>query len=314
MNHGDTTYGYQQNDDKMINVTAKNYPEVYLVGMPKAGTTALFQILSQSKSIFQSTVKEPNYFTPNLNINHQIKNENDYLDLYKLGVSNGQKCIDASVSYCHEIDALKGIKKCRPDAKVILVIRKPSAQVVSQYQQMLYSGYEEIQKFDDAWTDRISNGPPITGVYKNIRDYPRSGSIPTVLKKVQSVFEPNNIAVVVFEELIKNPEQTIEQLCSFLDIDQFKFSIDPTNEAKYPRWVLLHKIILGNGVLFRIAKTVLSKIPFLNTKKLATMYFSKMVKKEKVRVSEKTYKMLDTYFADDQKRVEEILNRKIELW
>jgi len=48
----------------MENNGKERWPNFFIVGTAKAGTTSLYSYLKQVPGIFMSTEKEPNYFNP----------------------------------------------------------------------------------------------------------------------------------------------------------------------------------------------------------------------------------------------------------
>ena len=53
--------------------TKKHYPNLFIVGTQKAGTTTLHGLLSKQQEIFMSELKEPHYFANNYK---KIKQDN----------------------------------------------------------------------------------------------------------------------------------------------------------------------------------------------------------------------------------------------
>jgi len=62
------------------------WPNFFIVGAPKAGTTSLHNYLKEIPQIFMSPIKEPHYFAQNHlpdNLPQKIiSNTNEYLDLF----------------------------------------------------------------------------------------------------------------------------------------------------------------------------------------------------------------------------------------
>ncbi len=111
------------------------FPDFYLVGHPKCGTTALYVMLRQHPEIFMSARKEPRYFAIDRRSvlvrededhgRHQRLTEEGYLDLYA-GAAEGQKTGDASPNYLVSVEAAGAIAAARPDAKIVAIFREPA--------------------------------------------------------------------------------------------------------------------------------------------------------------------------------------------
>ena len=61
-----------------------NKPNLFIVGMPKCGTTSLYNSLRQHPDIFMSAFKEPHYFGKDLTRlnNLYFQKEEEYLKLF----------------------------------------------------------------------------------------------------------------------------------------------------------------------------------------------------------------------------------------
>ena len=109
-------------------ILLERWPNFFIVGAPKAGTSSLYAYLNEIPGIFMSPKKEPNYFSENTIPNdHPIKPIRDkkkYLELFK-GVK-GEKIIgEASTSYLADPEAPKLIHEACPDAKILISLRDP---------------------------------------------------------------------------------------------------------------------------------------------------------------------------------------------
>jgi len=64
----------------------KIWPNLFIVGAQKAGTTSLYEYLKEIPGVFMSPIKEPHFFS-HASIKNPwqtpINNEKDYLNLFK---------------------------------------------------------------------------------------------------------------------------------------------------------------------------------------------------------------------------------------
>lgn len=290
-------------------------PKFYLIGLPKAGTTSVYEMLAQSPQIFDCAVKEPNYFLPDGISPSRICDPDHYQALYHRGNILGQYGLDASVAYSHSTEALKAIMEARPDARFLVILRNPETLAVSQFQQMKYSEYETCETFSEAWQDRISHGAPSDGPYSAIRDYPRSAAVGDILERIKSVVPEQQLMVLIFEELKADTDAALARITSFLGIEPFDATPVHTNSAKEPMFRKLHRQILKQGPLFRATRTMLRAVPFLDTRTLSRFYFEKMVRKPSAQlVSEKLADDLRKFFSPQIRKTEALLGRPIPAW
>jgi hypothetical protein len=111
------------------------YPNFFIVGAPKCGTTSLHYWLSQHPEIFMSEPKEPGYFCTDLheeadNFNNDKKehfkyrNKDDYLKIFE-NHKNKKIIGESSVRYFHSNQAPINIKNRTIKPKIIISIRNP---------------------------------------------------------------------------------------------------------------------------------------------------------------------------------------------
>jgi len=98
-------------------------PDLFIVGAPRSGTTALYEYLRSHPDIFMCTPKEPNYFSFDMNRPRAANTEEEYLRLFK----NAHEKVagEASVWYLYSKVAIAEIMRFNPDAKIIAMVRSP---------------------------------------------------------------------------------------------------------------------------------------------------------------------------------------------
>lgn len=100
-----------------------------VAGMPRGGTTFLYQNLGKHPSVFMPFRKESNYFC--------LKNDKGlkwFLGLYE-GMRENQVGFDIAPAYFLSKDAIKRMKEFNPELKVILSLRDPVEFALSMYTQ-----------------------------------------------------------------------------------------------------------------------------------------------------------------------------------
>lgn len=108
------------------------YPDFFIIGAMKCGTTTLASQLSQQSGIFMSDPKEPNFFSDPV---AYAKKRDWYFALFDQA-SDGQICGEASTHYTKLPDwpdTTIRIKNDVENPKFIYVIRNPVDRLVSHY-------------------------------------------------------------------------------------------------------------------------------------------------------------------------------------
>lgn len=77
----------------------EKWPNFFIVGAPRCGTTSLYEYLKQTPGIYMSTVKEPHYFSqsidPALLYRTPIRDKKKYLALFQKATN--EKAIGSQV-------------------------------------------------------------------------------------------------------------------------------------------------------------------------------------------------------------------------
>ncbi|MBN2328224.1 MAG: sulfotransferase, partial [Candidatus Omnitrophica bacterium] len=128
-------------------------PNFFIVGAPKCGTTALATYLSEHPQVYFSKPKEIHYFSTDFYDFGFKGTVNDYLANYFSKSINKQhlRIGEGSTWYLYSEKALENIFKFNKESKIIVMIRKPSDMVYSLHSQLLFSGFENISDFYEAW-------------------------------------------------------------------------------------------------------------------------------------------------------------------
>lgn len=194
-------------------------PSFFIVGAPKAGTTAIHAFLELHPQVVMSIDKEPNFFSWQ-EIESQklyyrkenIKNETDYRSIFpeKTGA-----CIagEASVSYLYYPQCAERIFRFNPDAKIIISLREPVARALSHYLMDFSLGLVKYTP-EEIWNN--GKGHPDTGLY--FQQYFEISDYLPQIKQYLKVFPRNQIHFILHEELITNRDQVISEMCRFLSI------------------------------------------------------------------------------------------------
>jgi len=131
-----------------------NYPNLLVIGVPKAGTTSLYKYLQQSNKVFFPELKEPHFFANrmvNKRIPKCIDRWDDYIALFSQ--ANCAEVIgEASVFYFYyDYHVIAEIKKyLGSDIRIILLLRNPVERAFSAYKYALALNKDENQCFSNA--------------------------------------------------------------------------------------------------------------------------------------------------------------------
>jgi hypothetical protein len=246
-------------------------PNLFIIGAMKSGTTSLHNILSTHPKIFMAPVKEPDYFLKSKCFDQE---KQQYLKLFA-GASDELYVGESSTAYSklpYFNGVAKRINNYSPKAKIIYLVRDPFERILSQYKHMVRYHFESrplSQVVSMPYDDHLTNSY-LTNSYYAYQ-----------LKPYIDLFGFDSIYVATFESFINCPEVFVENLLSWLGIDN---SFIPPNLGKiyHPSLDKLYtfdKNRLIGSLGLRIIRERITKKPlagFLN-KWVKTLFSTKLV-------------------------------------
>lgn len=290
-----------------------NKPDFFIAGAAKAGTTSLYEYLKQHPQVYFSPVKEPNYFSSDIDVNEfsstyrqntfldveayfsdeplkplqltYIRKKEHYLKLFE-GRTDEKMAGEASTSYLVSEVAAKNIYQFNPGAKIIVVLRNPVARAYSHYLMALRYGHTKLS-FREAIEKDMNAKSKGIGKSEMFIEF---GLYATQLKRYYRVFPEKQIKVILFEDLVNNTGAALKDIQRFLSLDEATLNTTQThNEAKIPRFPLLNKLLVESGLKNILKSTLKGKV----LEKLKSSMFDS-VKDEKINESDKQF-LLNIY-------------------
>lgn len=212
------------NHSNFHKLAGKGLPNLFLVGAPKCGTTALHSYLVAHPSIASSARKEFNYF----NIDHTasypyaVRDEVQYKSFFEKSTADYK--IDASPWYLFSEVAASNIKLCVPQAKIIIMLRRPWDMLYSLHSQRLFSGNEDISSFSaalDAETARARGEriPRICQVPEGLQ-YRKVGLYAQQVERYIEAFGRDNVHIIKYDDFSADPRSEFLRVTRFLSIQE----------------------------------------------------------------------------------------------
>lgn len=308
-------------------------------GMAKCGTTTLHDILSQHTHIcLPSPIKEPlwlNYYDTCTN-----KGVDWYAEHY-YGIS--KECPQKDNVLYGEINPSFGVTSARrlheffAGCKIIFLFRDPVERLWSHFnmnfrkysvmqsssaEKMLHACESSAQAFSlfcNENFERIGNRIKYTGGFNHVLS--RFGYA-FYCKTYLRFFEKEHIKVILFEDFIKNPKEVCEDLFEFLEVvggDKIDYSIK-SNEGKYNTVSEKEHKLLVDLERQRVESMVNGTVEEMRQIRRKIGLANKRINSSapntiKERLSQECAEMLQEYFSDDKKYIEEYLQRDLsDIW
>jgi hypothetical protein len=210
--------------------TPRTAPDFYIVGHPKSGTTALYEMLRRHPQIYMPELKEPWFFAEDMRPRFQPPRSasppetlDEYISLFD-DAAPGQRTGEASSSYLWSTSAAERIAAQRPDARIIAILREPASFLRSLHMQLLRTHVESKQQLREAIAlesarregkkiPRRSHRPQLL-LYSNHVRYVEH------LRRYHEAFPPEQVLVLIYDDFRSDNEATVRKVCSFLGVDE----------------------------------------------------------------------------------------------
>ncbi|WP_375772020.1 sulfotransferase [Archangium gephyra] len=222
-------------------------PNFFIVGAPRCATTSVYTYLKQHPDIFLSLLKEPIFFGSDLTRQPlAISGEEAYLGLFA-GAGEARVVGEGSVFYLMSERAAEEIRAYSPEARILIMLRDPVEMMQSLHALYLRSGNEELADFEqalEAESARARGQRLPAGVYfPEGLQYRSIARFAEPVERFLRVFGKERVRVLVFEDLLKNPQAEMRGLLEFLQVDaDFPVELDLEKAAQRIRTVVLRQM------------------------------------------------------------------------
>lgn len=200
------------------------FPDFFIVGAPRCGTTALGRYLARNPQIGFSRPKESHYFARIQGRPTESELQRDYLERHFAHCTERHRVMgEGSVSYLHLPEALRTILHFNPQARFIAMVRNPLTMLTSYHQRMLFLLQEDEQDFATAWKleplrARRENLPPRCLDYRLLL-YSDVAKLGFQVNRLFEIAGRDRAHVIVFDDLIADPLPVYQKVVQFLGAD-----------------------------------------------------------------------------------------------
>lgn len=247
-------------------------PNLFIVGQPKSGTTALHQFLGQHPEIFMSSIKEPHFFCSDFHLESDrfygkqrffdFRNESAYLQLF--AKAEGVKIAgESSTNYLYSQVTAEKIHNFNADAKIIIILREPAKFLYSLHSHYVKFTEEKEPDFLTALaleTERKqekSTSPRVTS--PSYLYYSQRVEYYQQVKRYCDRFNSDQIKVVIFEEFKSENDRIYREILDFLDVDSsFTPEYGSVNVNKEVKFQAINNLV-NNPIVKNISKNLLSQ-------------------------------------------------------
>jgi Sulfotransferase family len=217
-------------------------PDFFIVGHPKSGTTALYEMLRSHPGVYMPDLKEPWYLAEDMRARFQParsgavpKTLEDYVALFAEAPPDSLVG-EASSSYLFSHRAAARIAELRPDARAIAILREPASFLRSLHGQMLRDHIETERSLDRALAleDERRAG----------RRLPRRSHLPQMLlysdhvryveqlRRYRDALGDERLLVLIYDDFRADNAGTLEAVQRFLGLEPAELELREANRSE----------------------------------------------------------------------------------
>jgi Sulfotransferase domain len=236
-------------------------PDFFVVGHPKSGTTALYEMLRRHPQIYMPDGKEPWFFATELHERTPPRPEGtpatlaEYRALFAAARPE-QHVGEASALYLWSRTAARRIAEVQPAARIVAILREPAGFLRSLHLQFVQTYIEteaDLGKAIALEEDRRRGRRiprrtywPQTLLYSDHVRYVEQ------LRRCHEVFSPEQVLVLIYDDFRRSNEATVRTVLRFLGVDDAQpiaaVEANPTVRARSQRLnELFHAVSVGRG-------------------------------------------------------------------
>jgi hypothetical protein len=208
------------------------YPNFFILGAAKSGTTSLHYYLSECQGVLVSNPKEPYFFEAQ----HQLGAAH-YFNKY-FGGWNGERAVgEARHRNLYQPHVPRRIHRYNPDARLIVILRNPVERAISHWWHWYSVGAEKLslqaaltadlrriqddaqRPADHPWQEHYVQALN-AGREAKLRTYLDSGYYMRQMERYIELFGAERVHTILFDDLVADPALALASTLRFLGLDE----------------------------------------------------------------------------------------------
>jgi len=203
---------------------SSRFPDFFLVGAPRCGTTALSMYLTRNPQVCFARPKEPHYFAKVSNIPSDDELKREYLEPHFGHCTKEHRSLgEGSVSYLYAPGAIDRILHFNPNAKFIVQLRNPIKMLPSYHLRMQFLLQEDEADFGTAWklesARKTGESIPKHCLEPRLLYYSEVAKFGAQIEQLFNVAGREQTHVIVFDDFVSDTLGVYRRVLDFLNID-----------------------------------------------------------------------------------------------
>ena len=234
-------------------------PNLFIVGAPRCGTSAMFRLLAQHPDISVSYPKETYYFCVDFHeesdrhsghgMRFPIRSEPQYFALF----SDLSRPIvaEATPAYLYSRVAASRIYAFNPEARILAIVRDPVVMLQSLHAKMVSHGQENLGDFRtaiEAEPERRAGKQLPAGLFwPSALYYSEWVKFGEQIERYRQTFPASQVKTVLYDDFQRDNLATYAEVVSFLGLGAFRPECRRRNENQLPQSTLLSRALARSG-------------------------------------------------------------------
>lgn len=200
----------------------KRKPNLFVIGLPRSGTSSMHAYLGEHPRIFMSDPKETNYFAVKTHPSYvAARTEAEFLDIFAGATEEHLVLGETSNRYSLARESLERVRDFNPRAKIMLLVRNP-IEAAQSLHSLLTSSAEEVEDLATAWDlmSRRAEGRSLPNPCWEpfMLQYASVVTAADKLALAWDVFGREAVKVVIFDDLKADTRAVYLDVLDFLDV------------------------------------------------------------------------------------------------
>lgn len=293
--------------------TTNGLPNLFILGVPKSGTTSLFRYLQKSQEVFGPTVKEPSFFSNTRDFETGL---DTYLKLFRK--ANHKVSMEATSCHFYGADVLAPLfRSMKSKCKVVIILRDPVDRFRSFHGFLQHMGIISNDLMIDQFLAQTSDGKAISDLANE--DYHIDGELYQYSPLLGGFYAGNlsawadvfgdDLRLYFFDDLKDRPAELMTDISQFLGIHDVwqNHSFEVENKTIQPRAQILHGLLVK---LYGKVGTVINAFPKVKRFLLNT-YMRLNAKSGTPKVDKTTCDKLRAVYKADLEQTAKVINAKV---
>jgi Sulfotransferase domain len=198
---------------------SKRRVDFVIAGAQKGGTTALDAYLRQHPEIGMADVKEVHFFD-NEKFFRAGKPPLSFYHSFFSGVLSRRRIGETTPSYMYWRAIPQRIRDYNPAMKLVVILRNPIERAYSHWNMERERGTERLSFGAALQAELVRAREAQPNQHKNA--YIHRGFYAGQIERIWSCFPKNQTLILKNEDLRKNPLETLNEVCRFLEVSPFE--------------------------------------------------------------------------------------------